>query len=392
MENQLSDLMIKIKQVYLFYLKQVTLRNKIRQPDGCLIDMKVVLMKKFIILLFIILGITISARIYSVDCNFYSDISINNQGLNIDNLLKLQSYIINEKKDSVLKLEGGDLSVNIDMKNGINITVNSNYTFGYFEIENNIFSAIEDTARCFFGDGMFNGKYDLNVDYLKQEVKGICLGKFFNYNENIRIGVIAKYLKGTRLERQYYEGIIEREDKRNYLTGRRITFDSDFYKETEMFEVDFKSNGWGFDLYTQWLINENNSLSLSLKNIYSKILWENVFVEYMNYNKASLGLFDNDKSSSSGFFDFEDYVTVLPEYYDIQYQNGKYSAGIKYYRDEFIPYFNYQLTDYFNLGFYKYQVKFSFKSKLIDINISTNNINILNAEEAMCKVLFKFSF
>src|SRR5690554_6569171 len=174
--------------------------------------MRVIIMKKLTIVGIKILAIAINTAVYAVDDIFFYEISINNQGISIDNLSDLKGYIKNEDKELVLDLEGGFLAVNTDLKRGIIFSIRVDYVFGCFEIENMKFSTLEDTARCFFDRDTVNGEYNLGVNYFIQELMGICFGRYFDCGENIIIGVIGKHFRGRKLERQYYEGIIERED------------------------------------------------------------------------------------------------------------------------------------------------------------------------------------
>lgn len=351
-------------------------------------------MKRLVFAGIVILTIAISTTVYAVDDLFVYDISMKCQGINYAELSELQAYIKNREKDLVLDLEGGILAFNTDLKKGIVFSTGEGYVLGILENEYMDFSAHEDTASCYFDRETANGEYTLGLDYIKQVISEICFGRYFDFSENIRIGLIGKHFRGRKLERQYYEGIIERKEQKNFLTGRRVTVDSGFHRKTALFDLDFKAGGWGIDLYTEWVIDENSNILLSLRNIYSKIIWEDVFNEYMNYNRASLGLFDNDSEgeSSSGFFEFRVYETVVPEEYDLKYQNGKYTIGIKYYDKEYLPYFDYQLTDYLSLGFCENQGHFSFISDMIEIAVSTDDVNILEAEEAAFKFILNFSF
>ena len=345
----------------------------------------------FIILVFFLSSFLLFS---APDLEIKEEIFINNQGISVGEMIELWQYLRSDKKDDLQIDRIVDLLINVDIEGNIGIGINEDLEIGYLNKETYSFSTIEDTVACFYADDFLDGEYQVRADYVSQEINGLYLKKYFQKNAGLKIGFKGKILNGVHLERHYYEGIIEKEEDKKFFTGRRVSLDSDFYKITDLYEVDFKSYGWGLDLNCQWLLKERDQLSLIIENIHSRLIWEDVFTEQMNYYKSSLGLYSEKtgQSSSSGIVSFKDYQTRLSRKYKISYLRGKYHLGLDYYEKEYYPYLTYQLNDCLGLGFIKiYFSLFIIVVGLILI-LKQRKLDLNLAEKAMANICFKIKF
>ena len=344
-----------------------------------------------VILLFLIYSLPLFS---ATKLEINKEIFVNNQAVSIEELIEFWQYIRSDKKDGLHVKRIDDLFLDVDIESNINIGINDNLELGYIKRETYSLKASEDIVACFFDEDAADGEYQVKADYIIQELNGIYLSKYFQKGSGIKVGITGKLLNGVKLERQFYEGIIEKEGEKRFYTGRRISLDSDFYNKTDLYEVDFSSYGWGLDLSCQWQLNEQGQLGIFLENIRSRIFWEDVFTEHMNYYQASLGLYGNKAvgSSSSGIISFKDYQTRLPGKYKLSYFTDKYSLGVDYYRNEYYPNLSYHINEYLMLGLYKDKFQLALNTKWFIIDLKSEQMDLFSAEKAMVRILLKLCF
>lgn len=208
----------------------------------------------------------------------------------------------------------------------------------------------KDTVNFLYNLGTeskLKSNYTGELDEYSQLLDGIYLGfnliKFKDYN--LKIDFVGKLLRGKELKRSYYNGVISFRDDKPVIDGYRNSVNSRVGQQTSQEGIDFYSIGFSLDLLFKWQIDELESLSLSLKDIYSFIYWHDVYTNVGSYTSDNIIIeegFIKYLSSYSGRYFYKNYYSKLSSEINLVYQKDRLRSGLII-RNKTIPFISYQV-------------------------------------------------
>ena len=178
-----------------------------------------------------------------------------------------------------------------------------------------------------------NRIFDISLRANHQRSSGVTLAYTYKLEQSFQVKLAASYLYADRL----VNGV---------LTGRVLTFDEDYigdiyvdYNYTEDILFDRKNDaitgeGYALDVFLDWDASDQLTISLSLEDVISEIIWEQVPVA-MGMLSSNRVDFNDDgtvtlKPNLSGSQGFQDYTQRLPLRADLKahYHFGSRYSGI----------------------------------------------------------------
>lgn len=176
------------------------------------------------------------------------------------------------------------------------------YYLGYAFIEEETLEIKASTLQ-FVDEFLYSREYsqDLFPILLKEMTQS--LNAFFvggevlssdTYSMGLTIGM--KYLQGEDFTSNRYEGFVICESQSHYLMMDRISSYSRVPKVSQIIDDRMKARGYSLDASLYWYPLEDLKIQLLGENVYSSILWNDVFTIREEYKSKNLTI------SDKGFF------------------------------------------------------------------------------------------
>ncbi|MEJ6951720.1 hypothetical protein [Natronospora cellulosivora (SeqCode)] len=283
----------------------------------------------------------------------------------------------------------------------------SNFYFGYLRKSESNINIDEETIKFFYdlGQGrLLSSRYKFKVNTVSQTLDGIYFGAtVINLEDyNIKIDLLAKLLRGLNLKRSYYNAEVSYRNGSFVLDGLSTSSSSFISQETSQEGIDFYSIGFSMDFLLEWQIDDLQSLSLLLEDIYSFIYWNDIYTSDGSYTSDNLVI-------------EEDFITYLPPYSGRYYHKNYYSQlspmiKLSYRRDRFeggfilrnreIPYVSYDVLRReinnelmtINLGLYANQKQIDIDYSFLNLTLASDSINLSQSNSFNARVNINYQF
>ena len=309
-------------------------------------------------------------------------------GLNLQNTYYLESDNINLNQISELRdgqkidLDNRDANLYFLNQNYYGLNIGDNLEIGRFNYNEYYINAEQGLVDFFFKvreRNISEGRYILkgNIDTLN--LQGYYLGKRFKINEDTLLNLRLKYINSGHLEKSKYDGIARMSDNFIYQSGyRQVVISRD---------KNYQPGGISLDIKGETIIKDNLLISFSAENLYSYIIFKNLYFREM---------FDR-----TGSFYYDDTAIKITPVYMVDFNYKDLIFGVSYI-NRYEPYFGYSFKSGkdnlipvdidFTLHRNKYGVKLSPDWNLADISIEvvTDRINLRKAKNINLSFLFSF--
>lgn len=348
-----------------------------------------------IFILFIVCDTVFPAEIeyifdFEYDSNVFSlDKILNNEFLNPD-IVESESIVLN-----------GEYKIDISLENLGQLQL------GYFKKYQHSLGISEGIIHFLYDinkSGLYQPEYPFKLENGSQLVDGIYIGKKVYSNEDYGVSVefFGKIIRGLNLERSYYNGKLYIENNQLHLKGVRSSFYSSLSDETELYDVNFSSEGYSFDCNIFWQIDEAQLLSLTMEDLFSKIYWEDIYTTIGEYNTGDVvweGDYLRNLPGYRGKFYYTDYQTSLIPDTNLSYQNNKIELGLNY-KTQVIPYVLVRALDKnilnkplsISVGCFDKKFITTVSYPYLDLTLAMDGFNASSINNIMGKVALNYSF
>ena len=309
-------------------------------------------------------------------------------GLNWQNTYYLESDNLNLNK--IFKLRNGQ-RIDLDNReanlyflsqNYYSFDLGGNIKIGRFNYKENNFKAEQGLLDFLFKVRKRNiseGRYILkgNIDTLN--LQGYYLGKRYKINKDTLLSLRLKYINSGHLEKSKYDGTARMSDQFIYQSGYRQVIISR--------DKTYQPRGISLDIKGETIIRDNLLISFSAENLYSYIIFKNLYFREM--------------LDRTGSFYYDDIAIKITPVYRIDLNYKDLIFGVSYI-NRYEPYLGYSFKSGkdnlipvdidFTLHRNKYGVKLSPDWNLADISIEviTDKINLRKANNINLSFLFSF--
>ena len=347
----------------------------------------------FIILLGFIfcIGINVSSN----EFNYSFDIKIDSNAFSIYKLY-------NEDFLSPNIIMNENIHLNWEHKYDIVLSGSPDLYFGYFKRYEREVRAGKDVIRFIddYNNNELKDNYKVKFETWSQLLDGIYIGTelYRNIDYGVSIDFYGKLLRGLNLERSYYSGNIYLENEDIEIKALRNSIYSFVGEDTKLYDVNFYSQGYSFDINILWEIDDKQSLALDIKDLYSRLYWYDVYTKVGEYDTDNIEIEDDHLKyvpSFQGKFYYDDYLSYLTPDIDLSYKGYDFEMGVNY-QYSIKPYLNFEVinNDPFSLymGFYGDQYTTNIKYSAVDIVLITDDFDFKSSKSIMGKMVIGFSF
>jgi len=318
-------------------------------------------------------------------------IIVDNNIFNISQLYDIQKIIEDLSYNKKLPESLRDYRVNNDL--GLNysqrykfiyLIPDTDYRMGYVFYKQRELTAAKDTVK-FLLNQYKSKTYNLKYYNLEQSLEGIYIFRELNsfLFDKLNMAFAVKYLMGRELKEAHYNGFIEFEDDKPYMTAFSDGIDSNLNNISSILDKAFYSYGYSLDVLVEKRFNDNIYVLFRGEDLLSQIYWKNIFSYTKEYSNSGMGLYKSKKPSYvRGNFFYGDYITVLRPSYELQVVYRNIQLGIRY-KYHMLPYIGYNFAENrakFEVGGYqdRYMVKFYYRGLSLNLSID-NKVKYLKA-------------
>ncbi|MCG8515106.1 MAG: hypothetical protein MI740_13270 [Halanaerobiales bacterium] len=304
-----------------------------------------------------------------IDFTFQHNIFLDNNLYTVKNLLKID-LLAPFSSNTV-----GKLFFDQEQRWLFRITGSPLY-FGYLKESEEKYRVDPDTISLLttkFED-LDKDQYKIQLNTLRQSCHGILLGGMVwqNRKMGLALNLEGKLLTGQEIIERNYNGLYIKKDQKYYLSGFKDGIYSELGEQIKMYDHNFYSWGYSLGYNLSWQIDDCKVLQFDLENAFSKIYWYDVFTLVGMFDPNNLVLEDDGyyryKSSFTGNFSYNDYVSSLTPEYKLSYQDARIEGGV-YYRSRAYPYFNYLVIGQ------PLKIKLGFFDDMLNLELNYQGIN-----------------
>ncbi len=342
-------------------------------------------MKKIIIIIIYILIFTSGmAQGMNEGLLFENTIIVDNNIFNIGQLYDIQRILDGLSYNKELPESLRDYSVNDDLVFNYSQKYkfmypipDTDYRMGYVFYRQHELAAAKDSVKFLLNQHK-SEPCAFKYYNLEQSLEGIYFSRELNsfLFDDLDMVFAVKYLIGRELKETHYNGFIEIEDDKPYMTAFSDGIDSNLNNISPILDEAFYSYGYSLDVKVEKRFDDKMYIIFRGEDLLSSIYWKNVFSYTKEYSNSGLGMYKSKEPSYvRGNFYYGDYITVLRPTYDLQsgYRNIKLGITYKYHM---LPYIGYNFAENkagVMVGGYKNKYMINLQYRGLTLNLSTDD-------------------
>ncbi|MFW5790864.1 MAG: hypothetical protein ACOCWE_06415 [Bacillota bacterium] len=227
-----------------------------------------------------------------------------------------------------LRVDLNDKAANLYFLNRSYYSLNlmNNIQVGYFDYQEYYFSAeqgLVDFLSKISQNNLAEGSYRLKggIDFVN--LQGYYIGKRFNISEMFLVDFRWKYINSGHLEKSKYDGRARMSEQFIYQSGyRQVIISRDKISQPK---------GISLDIAGKAIMNDNLSIRFSIENLYSYIVFKNLYFREM--------------LDRTGKFYYDDVALRITPIYQVDFDYRSLFFGVSYI-NRYEPYLGYR----FKLG------------------------------------------